>query len=136
MQQVSEGRVLSQGPAGCGQGPRAGAGGARGGTEKVRKHKKTLFEHPPCLDQLETPCSLDTLRRGGPGPPARMPATFWHKGVGVSGHYIIVLVPRRTCSGTGPIVGATDPHAVAGERPGSACAIEVKGLTPQRRGAA
>ena len=38
-----------------------------------------------------------------------------------------VLVSRRTCSGTGPIVGATD-LLEAGERAGSACAIGVEGL--------
>ena len=41
-----------------------------------------------------------------------------------------VLVPRRTCSGTGPSRGCYRPHGCgeAGDRPGSTCAIEVEGL--------
>ena len=56
----------------------------------------------------------------GPGPPGRGPSPK------ILGRYFINTGPRRTGSGTGPHVIATDPRAVRGGR--TACAMEVQRL--------
>ena len=124
---------------GEGGGGQAGPGGARGGQRgqggargrRGQGNQNQLFEHPLCLAWPEAPWSLDTLRWGlrvllawGPwGTPPRNASPI-HSGSRLWGLVSLLrgpaLVPGRTCSGTGPIVGATDSGLQeAGKRPGS-----------------
>ena len=80
--------------------------GGQGGQETLRT-KTEFFEHPPCLSWPEAPCSLSTQA-----------ATRYKGSTG----------PEENASGTGPIVGATDPRAVGGGRALGSAAIEVEGL--------
>ena len=103
------------------RGPRGAQGGAQGGAGRARSRKNqksSFFEHPPCVAWPEASLVPGHAAVRGPGPPG---LGAWGspppKCRAMQNKGFIKKTstgPGRTCSGTGPIVGATDLLAAGG----------------------
>ena len=111
----------ARGGQGGARGGQGGVRGARGGPERPAEQEAFLSTRP-AWPGLRPPGPWTRCGEGSgsswPGglgvPPPGMPAPSRVKTLGFRVLRGPVLVPGRTCSGTGPIVGATDPLAAGG----------------------
>ena len=108
-------------------GPKGGSGGPGGprGAQTNKNQKSRFLSTHPAWPGLRPPgpwtCCGEGSGSSWPGglgvPPPEMPAPARVKSLGFRVFTLLrgpVLVPGRTCSGTGPIVGATDLLAAGG----------------------